>query len=366
MAKYKEIKYGTVFPGSNLTGFPKLFKITADADIAAELSGGGGIELYLADGTTPVPFGTYQLQHVEATGNIFIRVKMDPLAAASTGDVMLRLRYGSGLTTTDDRPGVVDNDYIVFMPLENDPSGSSPQMYDWVSDSLIGVSNGSMTSGDLVPAVVGDGVEVDGSDDYIQVPAAVASSATELTLEFSFNQASGGRIDVGTGLSTTQRFAIAGDSSTTYIVAENVSANYPNASSLSTDTFHHHGVVFDGSLGYEPHRLKWYGDGSDIPLTPGGAGNPTTLTSAGSAYFYIGRNGTGGEPYVYAEGIFDEFRVSSVARSADWIEYAYEDDLNNEDTFTLGDEVVEGGGGATTHNKLRSSKLWSRLLGSRM
>src|SRR5690606_26937076 len=62
------------------------------------------------------------------------------------------------------------NGYVLYMPLEEDPSGSAPQMRDWVTDSLIGTSAGSMTSDDLVAGKVGKGLEFDGSNDCIDTP----------------------------------------------------------------------------------------------------------------------------------------------------------------------------------------------------
>lgn len=140
--KYKEIKYAADgIPAENLTDFPKLVSITADADIASELSGGGGIKFTSADGLTDLSFGLYPSTDL-AAGTVLARVKVTLLTAASVGDVICRLYYSSSESTTEDKAGTVSADYVLFMPLEEDPSGSAPQMLDWVSEANLGTSGG--------------------------------------------------------------------------------------------------------------------------------------------------------------------------------------------------------------------------------
>src|SRR5690606_9621038 len=71
----------------------------------------------------------------------------------------------------------------------------------------------------------------------------------------------------------------------------------------------------------------------------GGVGNPSYTTET----LKMGRWATS---VVHLTGTIDDVRISSVDRSADWLEYAYADDFSNEDTFELGPEEVDGGGGS--------------------
>ena len=147
--QYKEIRYATDgIPPANLTDFSLPLWITTDADIAAELGSGGGIKVTSADGLTDLPFGLYPSTNL-AAGTVHGRFLGSPLTAASIGDVIARLYYDAGESTVEDKAGVVANDYVVFMPLEEDPSGSAPQIYDWVSESNLGTTNGGMSSGQL-------------------------------------------------------------------------------------------------------------------------------------------------------------------------------------------------------------------------
>lgn len=349
MAKYKDILYGTVFPDGNLTGFPKLFKITTDADIAAELSGGGGIELYGPDGTTPVPFGLYPSTDLP-NGTILMRVKLDPLTAAMTGDVMARLRYGSGLTTTEDKAGTVSNSYVLFTPMEEDPSGSSPQMFDWVSESFIGTSVGTMTSGDLVAGQVGNNLDFDGTDDAISFGDysafdEPAGGTVEIIVK---NDVSTPVVDTQTGLASvgypgSNRSHYPYTDGNLYLgLLQNAERPISGYSDSGFDKTARHAFAITATSGANNYIL--YRNGSVV----------TTATAATNIYFGTPTVGRSDVTYFH-DGQQDEFRLSDVVRSPDWLGYTYEDDFNNADTFSLDTEVTEGGGGfATTAASLPS------------
>lgn len=339
-SKRKAFKYGTVFPGSNQSGFPKLFRITGDSDIAAELASGGGIAVTLADGTTEIPFGLYPSTDL-ASGDVLLRTKIDPLTSASTGDVMAYLYYDASGTTSEDKAGTVANGYVLFMPLEEDPSGSSPQMFDWVSESNVGTSAGSMTSGDLVAGQVGNGMDLDGSDDCINLGTG-GGLAADFTLEIAIR---------GTAFFSSATHAAFigkwGSSSPNYILW-----CFNNGNSLRLGGSDSNEVVWidgidaidDGAWHVVVGRRA--GTSGSI-LVDGivGATGTISVPTPTSEPLLIGAYNTGATGFLAA--IADEVRISSVARSADWLAYAYQDDFNNADTFTLGDEEVDGGGGGT-------------------
>jgi hypothetical protein len=52
--------------------------------------------------------------------------------------------------------------------LQQDPSGTAPQMLDSTSINNDGTSNGSMTSGDQVAGKAGGSLDLDGSGDFIE------------------------------------------------------------------------------------------------------------------------------------------------------------------------------------------------------
>jgi hypothetical protein len=340
--KRKELRYSTVFPDSNLTDFPKLFVISGDADLIAELSGGGGIAVTEADETTEVPFGLYPSSD-PAGGTLILRAKFTMLTAATTGDVIGYLYYDSGATTTQDRAGVVSNGYVLFMPLEEDPSGSSPQMRDWVTDSLLGVANGTMTSGDLVTGTVGKALDFDGSDDRISVTGITAlNGANHATLEAIVTKASAtsGTAGVGFGDNSTSRFNFLWFSDgNVYHQCENGGNSFPFVA-LSGAGPHSIAIAYDGTLS-GVSRCRALHDGVVKTLDLGVGANPSATLSSNEPFF------VGWETNGYSTAVIDEVRVSSVTRSDAWLEYAYADDFSNTDTFDLGPE--EDAGGADTY-----------------
>ena len=76
---------------------------------------------------TDLDFGLYPSTDL-ANGTVLARVKVTLLTAASVGDVICRLYYSASESTTEDKAGTVSA-YSLFMPLEQDPSGSAPQLF---------------------------------------------------------------------------------------------------------------------------------------------------------------------------------------------------------------------------------------------
>lgn len=329
---YKEIKYAMDgIPDANLTDFPKRFAIAGDSDIASECSGGGGVKVTSADGITDLPIEILASGTDLTSGDVEFWVKVSLLTAASVGDVIARLYYDGAETTIEDRAGVWSNNYALVMHMEQDPSGSAPQMYDSVSETNIGTSSGSMTSGDLVGGQVGSGLEFDGSDDYISTPL---SHLNILTIEAIVAGANTG--DFAPPIGTTALI--------TYFTRNNANGAWDVWDGANA----YHQLNFSSAFDNSPHSLAGTADGSTLRAYTDGVeteneaysgvigafGNTiTTLYLAfmsGSAHF---------------GGLIDEVRVSSVARSADWLAYQYTDDFDNADTFTLGAEQGGGGGG---------------------
>jgi hypothetical protein len=335
--KRKEIRYGTEFPDANLDDFPKLFKITADSDIAAELASGGGIAVTLTDETTAVPFGLYPSSD-PASGDLILRAKFDVLTAASTGDVLGYLYYDAGATTTEDTAGVVSNGYAVFCPMEGDPAGSAPQFLDWVGAASLTAAN--LDGTDTVAGRVGAAVRFDDSADS----SAAASGVSELPTEFgdvwtnsflhrtrslvSLSQYWGFGSALSDGSTGTKRNVLCFGGNY-YFWGEN--ADWGTGIAFDADSdWHAVDVTSDGS------SLRLYVDGmlaaGPQPI-PYAAASGTTVTAGG-------HHPAGASP----DADIDECSVATVARSADWLAYAHLDDFANEDTFTLGPQETVGSG----------------------
>ncbi len=70
--------------------------------------------------------------------------------------------------------------------LDEDPSGTSPQMRDSTSNNHNGTSNGNMTSGDQVAGKIDGSLDFDGTDDYIQTTSNELKTLDNFTLSVWF------------------------------------------------------------------------------------------------------------------------------------------------------------------------------------
>lgn len=344
-AHRKEIRYGSTIPGDDLDDFPLLIVTNGDADIAAELSDGNGITVTLADGETQVPFGLYPTSS-PAVGTLILRARFDLSSLAVEDDVIGYLYYDDAETTTEDKAGVVSNGYVLFMPLEEDPSGSAPQMYDWVSESNVGTSGADMESGDLVAGQVGNGLDFDGSNDYItcgtgaslngtvEFTRSVLVSTNDADTSCLLSQRGPGQYNGGYVVvmqpSGVVRFWLFGDWEFQFDITTSTTIN---------DGDWHHVAVTRSTTG-----AAIYIDGVSAATSTSSAKNldntiPTVM------------GGDIRDDADYLAGLLDEHRmVSGIARTADWLAYESENELSNADTVTLGPEESEGGGVYTDGN----------------
>lgn len=118
--------------------------------------------------------------------------------------------------------------------------------------------------------------------------AGLADNAVTATINlWSYTSGSSDSWFCGFGTTFAQRFGTWMTGSTLYGVSENGSQNFPNVS-FSLIGWHMITLVFNGALA-ATSRTSIYIDGSLQTLTPGGAGNPTTLaTAANLSVFELG------------------------------------------------------------------------------
>lgn len=341
---HQELQYALAgIPGANLSDFDKLFVIVADADIAAELASGGGVKVTSPDGMTDLSFGLLAGTNL-AAGTLYLRVNLDPLTAATVGDVMAVLWFSASESTVEDKAGTVP-DHDLYMPCDQDPSGSAPQVLDWKTETYLGTSGGSMTSGDLVAGQVGQALEFDGSNDRITVPSNAAYSDTIGTWEALFRTdgtwgtagGSGGGGQGTTGILT--RHSTGTDSSggitlgvTTSGVffqckdtSNNIRGQIAQAATVTDDEWHAFGLTYNGTSG-QPNRV--YIDGVEIASV-----NSSGNWSFGAYVFTIG-NTISSWWEAFAGGIQHVRIAAGVTRSAEYFAYRYVDDFDNASTFT--------------------------------
>lgn len=294
---------------SDLTDFPLLVELT-DADLAANAQwDGDDIRFVAADGTTPL---AHEIERWDSsTGALTAWVRI-PLLSASV-DTTIYLLYSAPNAPDQSDVDAVWDDAVAIWHLAEDPSGPQPDVDDSGPGDREGLALGSMTSGDLVDAVAGDGLDFDGSDDRIDVAGlelgavatisawvrtdtlvpesalvAKASSPTDPVFELALANggATGrqlrGRVEVGGSIRTVQ------------------------AADVNAGAWYHVALVYDGTA------VRLVVDGVEVATTsvtgalPVRPGRPVTLGGLDDGSWLL-------------DGHLDEVRVLSAARTVDWL-----------------------------------------------
>jgi hypothetical protein len=98
-----------------------------------------------------------------STGAIEAWVEVPSLSTAADTDIYIY--FGKeGVASDPSTAGTFAGNYKAVWPLDENPSGT---VSDYTSNSNTMSSSGSMTSGDEVSAMVGNGLDFDGTDDYV-------------------------------------------------------------------------------------------------------------------------------------------------------------------------------------------------------
>jgi len=261
------------------------------------------------------------------TGELVAWVRIPTLT--SLADTAIYVYYGNASVTTDPSvTGVWDGSFAMVQHMSEDPSGAAPQLLDGTANGNDGTSAGTMTTGDLVSAKIGNGIDLDGTDDYISVANDASLNATsELTLSTWVNLTDSSADQKIIGKAPLP--ATAG-----YVLGVQSGGLYPETwDSVGTHRTFTSGVVASGV--WTHLALTWttngdmigYINGVEVNRIAAGANDLGTTTNA----LVIG-SVPWAPPALTVTGIVDEVRVSTTARSAGWIATEY----NNQNDTSVG------------------------------
>ena len=248
-------------------------------------------------------------------------------SVAHDADTILYLYYDSaqadnttyvGDTGSAAAQAVWDASFAGVWHLAQDPSGGAGCVLDSTANARNGTPGGTMTSGDLVDAKAGKGLDFDGGDDVVDLGIFNVSSITlEAIVKTSYSadtQMVCGKDNVTPDPDKRSwQFRLDADGTvrliaftdpTTLAQATSTSAGYNDGN------FHHVAGKFDQSNAYA------YADGS-----PGSAAALVGALASEQNNVFIGKSETTDPEYMV--GIIDEMRISSAARSDAWIKASY-------------------------------------------
>ena len=298
---------------ADLTDFPLLVSLT-DADLAANAQNDGSdLRFVAADGVTPLAHEVERWDHT--TGSLVAWVRLPSITAGVP--TSLYLLYGAA-----DAPSQADvrstwpAEIEAAWHLAADPAGPAPQLDDSTTNNHDGLNRGGMTSGDLVPGLIGDAVDFDGGDDRLESDPLDVAGTRALTLsawvrlDTAINEA---RV-VNKAFTPTDRIfelslldtgavraRVHLDGSSTTLAG--------GAGSVTTGAWHHVAAVWDGAT------LEVFADG--VPLASTAAVG--ALAGDSTMPVTIGNIDTVDRPL---DGLIDEVRVERVARSQAWLQAA--------------------------------------------
>jgi hypothetical protein len=210
---------------------------------------------------------------------------------------------------------VWDDDFVAVYHMAQDPSGGANCILDSTDNEYNGTPYGTMTAGDLVDGDFGKALDLDGTDDYIEINDARTplSEGTDATVEaFAASDLSqdGCPVSINTGTYGNVIVNVWRSTGYSYITAP-FSATSPSIV-FSENTFHHSAIVYDAN------DLEQFVDGvSAITDTAAVIFRFNDFISIGQEY------DTGANKSDYFPGKISEIRLSKVARSDAWIKATY-------------------------------------------
>ena len=294
-----------------LNDFPLLVRLNTNLiNYASAQSDGDDLRFIDVDGTTEL---SYEIEKWDSAGESVIWVKA-PSIEFSSGTDFLYVYYGNPSASSGADPDNVWNEaYQGIYHLSQNPTNSAPQMLDSSTNAYDGTANGGILENARVPAIVGDGISLDGSGDYIDTSMLVSQSSGSVPgATFSAwvkpNQTASAGIVMGTdnggGDWALYRF------STDWRMFTGL-ANVDTGEDVDVGSWQHVVGTFEPGVG-----VRFYKNGEE------------SYSSSSLAYdSSIGSMQIGRRPHassgLYLNGVVDEIRVTSGIRSADWIRATY-------------------------------------------
>lgn len=339
-------------PGtSGYNNFTILYKVV-DPDLRLVANGGhvgtstGYDILFYASGCLTQL--DHQLEKYDPlTGELVAWVRIPYLSA--TANTAINIYYGNDTVSVNpSKASTWNSNYNGVWHLNEDPTGSAPQMKDHTGNGHDGSSFGGMTSGNSVAGIFGNGLSFDEVNDYIRIPDFLYGS--ELTVSFWFNlsevNGTGYQYMFSHGVFSTQC------NLNVYIGEDAISppAEIPNRSMIKTnyrdtndannfDTLNAGNTYVDGNWHYYTMKVQDEGGATiyidGVPRASYSIWGENLFDPVGS--IYLGARQDLQVTRFYG-GLLDEVRISSVWHSHDWIATEYSNQSNPAGFYTVSPE----------------------------
>jgi hypothetical protein len=293
-------------PDAALTDFPVEVPIVADADIGGEcLASGYDLRFTAADGVTELPYEreSFAVTTGEATGIFWVKTDV------ATAGTDIWCYYGNAAAADgQDAENVWDTNFAAVYHM-NDATTST------ILDSTANDNDGAKTGANEPIEATGKiakGQDFDGGNDIGGTPN--VTGLTNTTIECWIKPEALGPIDPVTTMHIGGGWAN-GTRCINIVVDGSINGNYwgqggPTSAAglVATGEWSHVVSTFDGTT------KRIYFAGGDVGSVVSAA------LDINADYMRLGSTLSA---FAYFTGLIDEVRISSIARSADWIAYEY-------------------------------------------
>ncbi len=338
---------------SDQTNFPVLLYINGDADLYAHAQSAGQDLVFMDASGTRL---THEIEYYSRGGSsdtAYVWVKVPTLS--STADTTLYMNYGNPTCASQQNAtGVWSNGYTAVYHLPNGTSLTA-------NDSL-GVNNGTVSGATATPG------EIDGGGNFVSSSSQYINMGTGSSIADLVNTSGSGSVAwsfwINPTTNTSGTIAARNDGNTVSpgwwisfetgpllrFTTERATTNArKQITAPSTGAWSY--VVIEGDTHSINPTMTIYVNGVSQAVSSANTGVGTSGSDS-SQTFYVGRYGAavgGGNGFL--NGILDEFRVSTTARSTGWVLTEY----NNQSDQTMGSGHFVKSIGAESTNSLSAA-----------
>ncbi len=364
---YKQITidHTKVTGGADLTNFPVLVSRT-DTDLRSVANGGlvqssNGYDIIFRDASQ-----TAQLDHeietyVPTTGQVVMWVRIPTLSHTVDTTIFMDFDNSTISSSQENKTGVWDANYTAVWHMSQDPTGTAPQIKDSTSTADHATTVGTWTSGQQAAGTIGGSLNFSSaSTDKLtanDVAANDNSSAltvdtwwkpTDLTWPFQGQllamgdtghryYVTNGTSDSCSACSTALRVEVTNNGSSLHTYG------YTSTGVITTGTWYHVVLAFDGSQSTNASRLTLYLNGVPQALTFVGT-IPATTANVAEPITMGFSSGSG----TYFDGGMDDTRISKTTRSAGWIGTEYNCESSPSTFMSFGTALLLANHGSVT------------------
>jgi cysteine-rich repeat protein len=331
---YQAITIDHTKVGANLTNFPVLLSnSTFLSNVYTNTKSDGSDLFFTSDsaGTNPIPFEVVSWNTVAKTSEVWVNVP----SISTSADTTIYAWYNNpsalipSLVSNNSRQKVWDSNYKGVWHLNETVTDESSGAIHY--DSTSNAMNGSQFQNTNMAGKIGNGQSFDGSNDYINLGTSTALAPSNFTIEFWMN----GRAVRGDYDDPLSRWGNSTNTPCSWLfdyrpgltmsdtVYTSTAYGTGSTATLPLNSWNYVAATYDGSY------LKDYVNNNAPTQT-----SVTGTVQANAGTTAIGCKYADGTCYYPFNGIVDEVRISSVARSAGWLSTEY-NNQNSQDTFFL-------------------------------